>query len=393
MVEKELFRVISDTWNDKLESFISEKVTAVPGDVSYENLGIKNYNLKEEMLKAIDLVVNFAATTAFYARYDVAFDTNTMGIFHVLNFAKRCNKIKMLVHVSTAYVCGERSGLILEDLFSNGETLSWEICKLDIFSENKLIKEKLNELQAENASDTNITSTMKELGKERAMLYGWPNTYVFTKAMGEMLLNYYKDNISIIIIRPTMIPADMVVNLMMMAMIANDDDDDKSSQVIYHVCSSMRNPLRISNLREFMSLYFTNTPYVDKNGKEIKVSKVTLLDSSARFDRYIAIRYQLPLKGLKLINSIFCQCFKNVCLDLDRKIKVVMQLVELYEPYMFFNGIFDDTNSRKLHQKMIDNEMEANEIDAFNFDPRCIDWEDYIINTHIPGLLRHVLKK
>ncbi|KAJ4724781.1 Fatty acyl-CoA reductase [Melia azedarach] len=387
------------------------------------------------MWRNIDLVVNFAATTTFDERYDVAFDTNTMGTFHALNFAKRCIKIKMLLQVSTAYVCREKSGLILEDPFSNGEALR-KTCQLDIFAENKLIKKKLNELRTENASDTKVKSTMKELGIERARLYGWPNTYVFTKAMGEMLLNYYKDNMSIIIIRPTMvtstfkepfsgwiegrlrtidgpivcygkgklecllanpntildlIPADMVVNLMMMAMIANDND--KSSQVIYHVCSSMRNPLRILNLHEFMTLYFTNTPYIDKNGKEVKVSKGTILDSSARFDTYIAVRYLLPLKGLKLINSIFCQRFKNVCLDLDRKIKVVMQLVELYKPYMFFNGIFDDTNSRKLLQKVIDNEMDANEINAFNFDPQCIDWEDYIINTHIPGLLRHVLKK
>ena len=39
----------------------------------------------------------------------------------------------------------------------------------------------------------------------RAKWYGWPNTYVFTKAMGEMLLDHYKDNLPIIIIHPTMI--------------------------------------------------------------------------------------------------------------------------------------------------------------------------------------------
>lgn len=33
------------------------------------------------------------------------------------------------------------------------------------------------------------------------------------------------------------------------------------------------------------------------------------------------------------------------------------------------------------------------EVDAFNFDPKDIDWEDYIVNIHIPGLLRYVLKR
>jgi fatty acyl-CoA reductase len=36
-------------------------------------------------------------------------------------------------------------------------------------------------------------------------LHGWPNTYVFTKAMGEMLIVNQKDNIALIIIRPTMV--------------------------------------------------------------------------------------------------------------------------------------------------------------------------------------------
>ena len=39
----------------------------------------------------------------------------------------------------------------------------------------------------------------------RSKFYGWPNTYVFTKVMGEMYLGRSKGNLSIAIIRPTMI--------------------------------------------------------------------------------------------------------------------------------------------------------------------------------------------
>ncbi|KAL6967058.1 putative fatty acyl-CoA reductase 7, partial [Sarracenia purpurea var. burkii] len=38
-----------------------------------------------------------------------------------------------------------------------------------------------------------------------ARKYGWPNTYVFTKAMAEMLLMHFKENLPLVIIRPTMI--------------------------------------------------------------------------------------------------------------------------------------------------------------------------------------------
>lgn len=40
---------------------------------------------------------------------------------------------------------------------------------------------------------------------DRAKTYGWPNTYVFTKAMGEMLLGYLKDNVNVVILRPAIV--------------------------------------------------------------------------------------------------------------------------------------------------------------------------------------------
>lgn len=36
-------------------------------------------------------------------------------------------------------------------------------------------------------------------------MHGWPNTYVFTKAMGEMLLGHLKENLPLVILRPTII--------------------------------------------------------------------------------------------------------------------------------------------------------------------------------------------
>ena len=39
----------------------------------------------------------------------------------------------------------------------------------------------------------------------RAKMYGWPNTYVFTKAMGEMMVGEKRDNISLVLIRPSII--------------------------------------------------------------------------------------------------------------------------------------------------------------------------------------------
>ncbi|XP_024935282.2 probable fatty acyl-CoA reductase 4 [Ziziphus jujuba] len=202
---KELFRVLRQKWETNFDQFISEKVAAIPGDVSCENLGVIDSQLREILWKEIDVVINSAATTSFDGRYDVALGTNTFGVLHVLSFAKKCVNLEMLVHVSTAYVCGEREGTIPEDtIFYMGKTIKSDP-KLDLEVEQKLVAEKLNDLQAQNASEDTITTIMKDFGIKRAKLHGWANTYVFTKAMGEICAKQFRENIPLAIIRPTMV--------------------------------------------------------------------------------------------------------------------------------------------------------------------------------------------
>ena len=69
MVGKDLFRVLKDKWGGNLNTLISQKVTLVPGDITFENLGIKDSTLLEETWREVDVVVNLAATTNFDERY------------------------------------------------------------------------------------------------------------------------------------------------------------------------------------------------------------------------------------------------------------------------------------------------------------------------------------
>ncbi|WRX29215.1 Fatty acyl-coenzyme A reductase, partial [Theobroma cacao] len=195
--------MIASTYKEPFPGWI-EGVIAVPGDISSENLGVNESKLREQMLKEIEIVVHVAATTGFNERYDVALAINTFGAFNALNFAKKCDAIKLFLHTSTAYVCGEQVGIILEKPFSMDDTLL-KTCKLDITEEKRIVEEKLDELRFQHAPNEVIKSEMMEFGLKRAKLYGWPNTYVFTKAMGEMLLGNFKGDLPLVIIRPTMI--------------------------------------------------------------------------------------------------------------------------------------------------------------------------------------------
>ncbi|KAJ6696905.1 hypothetical protein OIU85_003281 [Salix viminalis] len=390
---------------------------------------------EDQIWNEVDTVINFAATTNFDERYDVALGINTMGALHLLNFVKKCNHAKVLVHLSTAYVCGEDGGLIKEKPFRLG-TAKKSTKVTDIGMEKKLVEEKLKNLRSEHAEESAITSYMKDYGSKRARMHGWPNTYVFTKAMGEMLLVHHsRDTVPLVILRPTMvtstyqepfpgwiegvrtidgvavgyakgklkefpfnpkltvdvIPADMVINALIMAMVEYANRSTTPSEIIYHVGSSLRNPFKFSSFQELGNRYFVQNPLIDKDGKPIKVGKITTFSSMASFRIYMAIRYSLALKVFHLaINTVlFQKSYKDKYIALERKLKRGMRLAELYEPYVFFKGIFDDANSEKLQIAASKTCSEAN---AFNFDPTSINWETYMMDAHFPGLVKHVLK-
>lgn len=51
---------------------------------------------------------------------------------------------------------------------------------------------------------------------------------------------------------------------------------------------------------------------------------------------------------------------------------------------------YDDKTTVKLLTAA--REDSSVETDTFYFDSKCVDWEDYFMNTHIPGIVKHVFK-
>ncbi|PRQ34450.1 putative oxidoreductase [Rosa chinensis] len=65
---KELFKVLRETRGEDFDSFVSQKVIALPGDIGFENLGMKDVVLMENMCNEIQIIVNSAANTKFDER-------------------------------------------------------------------------------------------------------------------------------------------------------------------------------------------------------------------------------------------------------------------------------------------------------------------------------------
>ncbi|PKA66838.1 Alcohol-forming fatty acyl-CoA reductase [Apostasia shenzhenica] len=336
IIEKELFHVLREQHGKNFLAFISEKICAIAGDITLENLGIQSIDLRELLWKEIHMVINVAATTNFYDRYDVALNVNVLGAKHAMEFAKRCNNIEMVLHVSTAYVTGEKQGLLLERAFCMGEALK-DNMYLDIEAELKLVERRKQELHLENQTKLAEKMAMKELGIERARHFGWPNTYVFTKAMGEMLVGQLRGTLPLVIARPTIItsiwkeplpgwiegnrtidniivgyvkgnlpciaadtdapmdviPGDMVVNAMIAMLVIHSN---QQSEFTYHISSSVRNPVKYSILEKSGYRYFADKPRFAEDGREIRVYKVPVFKTMSSFRLFFFLRYRLPLE-------------------------------------------------------------------------------------------------
>ncbi|KAL9248434.1 Alcohol-forming fatty acyl-CoA reductase-like protein [Drosera capensis] len=425
IVGKELFDVLRGEWGKDFDSLISQKMIAIAGDSTYENLGISDYGLREEMWKEVDVVVNVAATTKFYDRYDVAFNTNTLGALHVLNFAKKCEKIQLLLHVSTAYVCGEKTGIVSEKPFDMGEPLRGT-SQIDIDAETKLINENLEDLKINQASENRTKKILRDLGHQRAKRYGWPNVYVFTKAMGEMLINRFKGNLPVVILRPTivtstykepipgwiegvrmldaplvaygkgklnilfgegnsildLIPADMVVNAMIIATVAHANNP--FSMAVYQLGTSFRNPVTLKMVHDILFRYFTEKPWTNKEGRRVIIQRGTVLGSLFVFQIFLWLLL-FVVKVLRLVDTVSSHQFQSFVDNLYTKITVAMKLVEIYKPFLSFKGIFEDVATEELRVAARRNGVDET---RFFFDPKLIDWNDYFLGVHIPAAIR-----
>ncbi|SDG49536.1 Male sterility protein [Lentzea fradiae] len=93
-------------------------VSCVAGDVTKPMLGLTAERY-EELAAGVDRIVHSAATTDFGRRWETYESLNVDGTRNVVRLASE--RAVPLVHVSTAYVCGERTGRVLEDDLDVGQ--------------------------------------------------------------------------------------------------------------------------------------------------------------------------------------------------------------------------------------------------------------------------------
>jgi nucleoside-diphosphate-sugar epimerase len=453
---------------EQFDPFIRNKVKTVAGDVSSLDLGLSRHSL--EMLGSeVDFIINLAAEVNFHEPLDRAVSSNTLGPYHLLKFATQCRNPIML-HVSTAYVSGRRTGQIPEQVLDPsvsafdlmGIATSEPFCtENEIASAQRLaasveresetpaarsafLQAAISQLRAGSIADADLVDGAAEKhrrrwvrdyltqeGLARARLFGWIDTYTFSKALGEQLLVKSSNGVPVVILRPSiiestlyrpetgwiegfrmsspilfgygqgvlpdfpaqrdgvidLIPADFVASALLASLTTATCGTNPK---VFQVASGSENPLLWRQLMDYTKDYFQKTPLCGDAGPI--VPHAWNYPSSRAFDVWVRRRRWT----LRIAHAVAQHLdFLPLAARLRHKLAVgrtnlkrLESITRLYADYCGLHCQFQTDNTRQLFRSLSSHDQRD-----FLFDPTAIDWPTYVQDIQLPGVRRHVLDK
>jgi thioester reductase-like protein len=452
--ESPSFDGLQERYGRHLGAFLKEKIEVVEGDVSQPNLGMTEA-VQARLLKSLDLIVNSAGLTDFNPDLREALASNVDSARCLLDFLRRCDRAG-LMHLSTCYVVGMRDGRVSETLEDNYnpahdpefdaerevESLQEMVRRVEERSESPELAKALRRQALGRSGDASSVSASElegvlkrnrvrwarnrlvRAGMRRAQHLGWPNTYTFTKSLGESVLARGGRDLPIAIVRPSIvesstrspftgwnegintsgplsyllgtnfrqlpsnerkcldvIPVDMVcrgMTLIAAAVIS------RRNARMYQLATSAINPVNMGRSIELTGLAHRKH-YRRQAGIEhwLKLKFETIPVSKQRYERMSIPMQKAVVSGINRA-AVTLHMKKPPLAKQERDLGRAEKLIELYEPFILHNEhVFECENARLLSAALPPDERVL-----FGFDPESIDWWDYWINVHIPALRR-----
>jgi long-chain acyl-CoA synthetase len=452
--ESPAFDTLQEKYGRKLGTLLEEKVEVVEGDVGLPGLGLDAVT-QARLAKSLDLLVNSAGLTDFNPDLREALSSNVDSTLHLLNFLRQCDHAG-LMHLSTCYVVGMRNGRVTEELQDNYNpardpafdaekeiaSLRETIRRVEERAESPELSKALRRQALGKGGDPSVVpateldgvlkrnrsrwarNRLVRIGLRRAQHLGWPNTYTFTKSLGESILARSRGELPIAIVRPSIvesserspftgwnegintsgplsyllgtnfrqlpsnerkcldvIPVDMVcrgMTLIAAAVIS------RRHARLYQLATSAINPVNMGRSIELTGLAHRKH-YRTQQGIEhwIKVKFETIPVSKQRYER-LSIPMQKAVVSRINRAAVSLHMKKAPLAKTERELIRAEKLIELYEPFILHNEhVFECENARLLSAALSPEEKEI-----FDFAPESIDWWDYWINVHIPALRR-----
>jgi len=350
----------------------------------------------------LDVIINSAAAVDFINTLTNAMRDNFHNTMRVFNFAKGCPNLQVFVQVSTAYVNSNRSGLIEEKLydpsFNIEETLQYI---------HKLPEDELEKHTPE-------------------LIKGYPNTYTYSKFLTEHKLKRDRGNMSLVIVRPTIIGAsyqepfpgwvdavtaltglyfyvglgitkeiiakphtvldvvavDLCAN---MIIAAGAFQANKKTLAVMHSGSSHRNPVNLKRLLHLMVRYLTDHR---TKGLANTKPKLDFYNSETTYNLAFFIKRKLPVMLMDFAGKFMQneQMMDKAALYKKALGRATM-LNNIFQHFTTTQWVFDTSSIDSLNKHFTKEDTEL-----FPYDMGIVDWEKYS-TYYLYGLWTYVGKE
>lgn len=279
-VEDRMAKFFQNVLFDKLRNTrpgFEKKVVPLQGDLMEPGLGLSP-ELRQLLIEETDIIIHNGATVMFTEQISVALKINVLATKEMLDLASECRHVKAFMYVSTAYSHCYRKNI--------GD---------EFYRPPADIKMVYDMLQADKETVGLTEDALKVAFGE------WPNTYTFTKATAESLVEQYARKLPFpcCVFRPSivcstykeplqnwsgntngpvvfflgfglglihvilmndeivdLVPVDMTSNGLLAVIwdVAENRKDSKEASV-YNYCSSTTNPLSLRHIKLFNGQY------------------------------------------------------------------------------------------------------------------------------------------
>jgi long-chain acyl-CoA synthetase len=480
IVTSPTFDPLRQKYGDGFQDFIRSKVIPVNGDVGNEFLGLDEKEAKK-IMRDTDVIVNGAGNVTFNPPLESALRTNVVGSHNIIRMARMMKKPR-LVHVSTCFVAGKRSGPIWEnepvvgyfprknELVGTTFDVNQEIADCARLSEQARqeaddavqaakFREAARERFIEEGRDPDDESELKsaifrerkmwirerttELGAARAEYWGWTNIYTYSKSLAEQIIAQ-QDDIVKTLVRPSIvessqsypfpgwnegftttaplilialrgqpiipvneklvldiIPVDMVAGVILGATM--NALVDNSPPLVFQASSGDSNPNDMKRIVGLVGLYKrqhfdekeTGNKIINKLAGAVEAMPVkqgTYELTSAPMLNKLAKRADellekaAPRWGGGRIGNIVSDLQKSVE-SFERTTQETMDAFAMFKPFMIDNEyLYRSDNVRALMSVIKEKEKPL-----LPWYPEKLDWYDYWLNVHFPGMRKWVL--
>src|SRR6478672_269327 len=480
IVTSPTFDPLREKYGDGFDEFIKSKVVPVNGDVGNEYLGLDEAAAKK-IMRDTDIIINGAGNVTFNPPLESALRTNVVGSNNIIKMARMMKKPR-LVHVSTCFVAGKRSGPIWEnepvvgyfprknELVGTTFDVDREVLDCARLSEQARaeaddavqaakFREQARNRFIEEGRDPDDEAELKsaifrerkmwirerttELGAERAEYWGWTNIYTYSKSLAEQIIAS-QDDIVKVLVRPSIvessqsypfpgwnegftttaplilialrgqpvipvneklvldiIPVDMVAGVIIAAAMNALVDDNPP--LVFQASSGDSNPNDMKRIVGLLGLYKrqhfeekeTGHKLVNKlagmveampvKHRTYELTSAPMLNSLVkRVDK--VLDKASPRWGGGRIGNIVSDLQKSVS-DFERATQETMDAFAMFKPFMIDNEyLYRSDNVRALMSVIKEKEKHL-----LPWYPEKLDWYDYWLNVHFPGIRKWVL--